>query len=188
MLDNRREASGAKVEDVKFKRVSSPTKQHFELPDAECKRMTQSELSMVIKILNAITLIAHADNALRRQMEIIPNGVERFKEMYDSAESFMLDIIGTISDNQRMRIHRTTQDYEIQARPKLMPESTNVVIDQTVLRNLFNEASHKCVDCVEDKQSCRQCELFKIMEAYAPLNVQYNGFSCPYHNIDWRKD
>ena len=160
-------------------------KKPIELPEEQRERMTQGEMSTVLMMLNAFSLLFGAETSLEKRFSFIPDGKRRFRMVKGQAESLMLDIIGTITEPQRQRLNNTIKDYKVSAVPKLTPESKNVIVERDKLEMLVNEARIKCLTCMEDRETCKRCKLFQFLDGYTPLDDYYHGFLCPYSNADW---
>ena len=50
---------------------------------------------------------------------------------------------------------------------------------------LLDCARWKCHDCIEDGESCRKCQLYKLLEATTPMDDYGDGMICPYSLAQW---
>ena len=96
------------------------------------------------------------------------------------------DLVGTIRRSQCQQIWGTMKDFEMRLLPKLTPGSTNIVLTKEEGKQLLDCARWKCHDCIEDGESCRQCQLYKLLEATTPMDDYGDGMICPYSLAEWR--
>ena len=90
------------------------------------------------------------------------------------------DIVGTIPAKQARQIQNTFSDNELQFRPKMSPDSKNMVVDREIMEELLQMTKSECNECAKDDEECRECPLYQILTAIAPLEDYGNGFLCPY--------
>ena len=75
-------------------------------------------------------------------------------------------------------------DLEIRAIPKYTPSSGNNIITNEALYQLVKSAKTKCDICTCTGEEARECELYKVFEAYYPLDDYGEGYTCPYYQLE----
>ena len=161
------------------------TRQPYQLPDEDCERLKRSEMDAVRMLLAVLSAAAYAKEDLFDRLECVPYGNQRMRLALGGLRAVCDDVVGTISKSQCKQIYGTMKDFRIELRPRLMPGSTNVVMTKEQGKELLDLARWQCHDCVKDGEECRQCRLYKIMEATTPLNDYGDGLVCPYALADW---
>ena len=156
----------------------------FSLPEEQCERLVRQELLAVRWIMAALDILVPAKKDIEKRLSIIPDGIERMDEVIRLMKELSDDIAGTINRNQCRHIWNTYKDFELRLVPKLSPGSTNLILEKEQGKILIDSARVKCNDCVEDENSCRKCDLYKILEATTPMD-EYVGMICPYSLATW---
>lgn len=156
------------------------------LDEKDCERMTRTELEGLKWLIAMDYVCASVGRDLRKRLESIPYGKERMRLASGGIRSIASDLIGTITKEQARVLQSTTKDYVVRLAPKAAPLGSNVLLDRESLVKLAECAREKCRICTEDGESCRECELYKFLEATTPLDDYGNGLLCPYTLKDWK--
>ena len=162
-------------------------RQPYMLPEADCERLMRSELTAVRMLLAALSSATYAKEDLDDRLKCVPHGRERFRLALGGLRAVCDDLIGTISRSQCKQIYGTMKDFEMRLLPKLTPGSTNIIMTKEQGKDLLECARWKCHDCVEDGEHCRDCRLYKVLEATTPLDNYGDGLVCPYALVDWEE-
>lgn len=162
-------------------------RQPYMLPEADCERLMRSELTAVRMLLAALSSATYAKEDLDDRLKCVPHGRERFRLALGGLRAVCDDLIGTISRSQCKQIYGTMKDFEMRLLPKLTPGSTNIIMTKEQGKDLLDCARWKCHDCVEDGERCRECQLYKVLEATTPLDDYGDGMICPYALADWKE-
>jgi len=162
-------------------------RQPYKLPDADCERLMRSELTAVRMLLAAMSTAAYAEEDLQDRLECVPYGRQRMRLAVGSLRAICDDVIGTISVSQCKQIYGTMRDFEMRLLPKLTPGSTNIIMTKEQGKDLLDCARWACHACVKDGESCRECRLYKILEATTPLDDYGDGMLCPYALAEWKE-
>ena len=157
----------------------------YTLQDDQCERLLRSEMTALRILLAALSSAAYAQTDLQKRLECIPYGKERLRMAVGGLRAVCDDLIGTVSRQQCQQIYGTMMDFEMRLLPKLTPGSTNIIMTQEQGKDLIDCARWKCQACVEDGNSCRQCRLYKLLEATTPLDDYGEGLICPYALQEW---
>ena len=155
------------------------------LDDKDCVRMTRNELTAVRELMGALFYIDSAKVELGKRLKEIDRGMERMIEARDALDALAADIVGTMTSAQCKQIRNTTKDMRMQIVPKLTPGSTNVILQDSQLKDLVTCAQEKCRVCTAMDEDARQCELYRVLEAVVPLDDYGNGLSCPYDRTEF---
>ena len=158
----------------------------YRLPDDQCERLNRTEMNAMIMLLAHLSSTVYAETDLAKRLECIPNGKKRFHLLVGQFKAICDDLAGTISPQQCKTLYGTMKDNELRIVPKLMPGSPNLILSKEQAQELMDIAREKCVMCTEDGESCRQCGLYKIMEALVPMQDYGAGLICPYSTAEWR--
>lgn len=162
-------------------------RQPYMLPEADCERLMRSELTAVRMLLAALSSATYAKEDLDDRLKCVPHGRERFRLALGGLRAVCDDLIGTISRSQCKQIYGTMKDFEMRLLPKLTPGSTNIIMTKEQGKDLLECARWKCHDCVEDGERCRECQLYKVLEATTPLDDYGDGMICPYALANWKE-
>lgn len=162
-------------------------RQPYTLPDEACERLMRSELTAVRMLLAALSTAAYAQEDLQARLESVPYGKQRMRLAVGSLRAICDDVIGTISKSQCKQIYGTMKDFEMRLLPKLTPGSTNIIMTKEQGKELLDCARWACHACVKDGESCRECRLYKILEATTPLDDYGDGMLCPYALAEWKE-
>lgn len=160
-------------------------KEPYMLPDDQCERLVRREMNAVRMMLAALSVAAYAQEDLKSRLECVPAGNQRMRMAVGSLWSVVNDLIGTISRAQAKQIYGVMKDFEMRLLPKMTPGSTNVVMTKEEGMALIDCAKWKCHNCVEDGNSCRECKLYKLLEATTPMDDYGNDMLCPYAMAEW---
>ena len=145
----------------------------------------RSELTAVRMLLAALSTAAYAQEDLQKRLECVPYGNQRLKLAVGGLRAVCDDVIGTITRSQCKQIYGTMKDFEMRLLPKLTPGSTNIIMTKEQGKDLLDCARWKCHDCIEDGESCRKCQLYKLLEATTPMDDYGDGMICPYSLAEW---
>lgn len=156
------------------------------LRDEDCERLNRSEYEAIRCLLGAVSYTAHAKDDLQKRLECIPSGRQRMGMVLGGLKSIADDLIGTVPVGQCKQIRNTMQDMDMRMVPKLTPMSQNVILEKDVAKALIDTTREKCVGCVEDEKSCRECALYKVLESFLPLDTYEGGLLCPYSLSEWK--
>ena len=159
----------------------------YTLPDADCERLMRSEMTAVRMLLAALSTAAYAKDDLKARLECVPDGNRRLRLALGLLRAVCDDVVGTISLAQSRQILGTMKDYEMRLVPKLTPMSTNIIMTKEEGKDLLNLAREKCVGCTEDGDSCRECKMYKLLEATTPMDDYGSGLICPYSLAKWEE-
>lgn len=159
----------------------------YQLPDEDCTRLMRSEMTAVRMLLAALSTAAYAKEDLSDRLECVPYGKERLRMAVGGLRAVCDDVIGTISKAQCKQIYGTMKDFEMRLLPKLTPLSTNIIMTKEQGKDLLECARWRCHDCVEDGEHCKECKLYKILEATTPLDDYGDGMLCPYALATWKE-
>lgn len=159
----------------------------YMLPDADCTRLKRSEMTAVRMLLAALSNAAYAKDDLAERLEFVPNGKRRFRLALGGLRAVCDDLVGTISRDQCRQICGTMKDFEMRLLPKLTPGSTNIIMTKEQGKELLDCARWKCRACVEDGEHCKECRLYRLLEATTPLEDYGDGLVCPYALVDWEE-
>ena len=158
----------------------------YSLPDDQCERLVRNEMTAVRMLLAALSTTLYAQKDLAARLECVPDGNRRMRLAVGGLRAICDDLVGTISRSQCQQIWGTMKDFEMRLLPKLTPGSTNIIMTKEQGKQLLDCARWKCHDCIEDGESCRKCELYKLLEATTPMDDYGNGMICPYSLAEWR--
>lgn len=168
------------------KKKHTPNPKRYWLDEKDCERMTRTELNAMKWLLAMLCSTDEAQDDLKHRLECIPNGVARMRMTVGGFRAIVEDLIGTITFQQAKAIQGTMNDYETRIVPKATPATLDtIVFPKEQARELINCAKERCNLCIEDGESCRKCQLYKVLEATVPLDDYGDGHVCPYLNIDW---
>lgn len=157
------------------------------LPDDQCERLRRSEMQAVRMMLAVISVAAYAKEDLADRLKSVPYGQERMRLAVGCMKAICDDLIGTVSKSQCKQLYGTAKDFEMRLLPKLTPWSTNIVMTKEEGKALMDCARWKCHSCVEDGDSCRACQLYKVLEATTPMDDYGDGLICPYSLAQWEE-
>ena len=159
----------------------------YMLPDEDCERLNRVEMQAVRMMLAALSTAAYAKDDLKERLECVPDGNKRFRLALGGLRAVCDDVIGTVSRSQCKQIYGTMKDFEMRLLPKLTPGTTNIIMTKDQGKDLLECARWKCHDCVEDGEACRQCKLYKLLEATTPMDSYGDGLICPYALAKWEE-
>lgn len=154
------------------------------LPPEECERMNRKEFEAMRVLTAAHSYAEYAGEDLQKRLEMIPDGKKRMQDALTGLRDLSGDLVGTMTLGQCKQLMNTMKDLEMRIVPCLTPRSTNVIIERDLMQGVVDIAMEKCRDCVEDGQSCRKCDLYKILEAITPME-EYSELRCPYAITEW---
>ena len=159
----------------------------YMLPDEDCERLNRVEMQAVRMMLAALSTAAYAKDDLKERLECVPDGNKRFRLALGGLRAVCDDVIGTVSRSQCKQIYGTMNDFEMRLLPKMTPGTTNIIMTKDQGKDLLECARWKCHDCVEDGEACRQCKLYKLLEATTPMDSYGDGLICPYALAKWEE-
>lgn len=160
-------------------------RQPYMLPDEDCERLNRTQMTAVRMMLAALSVATYAKDDLRDRLECVPYGNERMRMAVGGLRAVVDDLVGTISRGQCRQIYGTMKDFEMRLLPKMTPGTTSIVMTKDEGKELLDCARWKCHDCVEDGNSCRECRLYKLLEATTPMDSYGDGMVCPYALAEW---
>ena len=169
------------------RRENEPNPKRVYWDDKDCERMNKAEFNAVRALLVTLNYAAYANEDLAKRLECIPHGKQRFAMALGGLRALCDDLLGITTTQQAKQLYNTMKDMVVQVIPKLAPKSQNVVFEKEIAKSLLDMAMEKCNDCVETGETCRKCELYKIMEATTPLDHYGDGLMCPYANATWEE-
>lgn len=155
------------------------------LDEKDCERMTRDEYLAVQAMYVCLHFVATAEEDLRRRLECLPYGRQRMRLAVGCVKALVEDMIGTMTLNQAKMLRNTLDDMEVRIVPKATPKKTNVLTPKDTFMELVDCAKERCRECTMNDSQCRDCELYKILEATVPLDDYGNGLLCPYNRLDW---
>lgn len=120
---------------------------------------------------------------LNRRLQMIEGQDKINKIIKDSSELFE-DILDTVPAAQKRNLRNTFTDYKIALVPLLQPDSTNIIMQRDIAKELVDVAMAKCVGCVEDDKSCKKCRLYKLLEVLTTPS-HYETLLCPFSLAEW---
>lgn len=159
----------------------------FSLPDEQCERLNRTEMQSVRWMLAALNSCIYAQRDLDKRLEMIPNGKTRFRLMLGQIRAICNDLVGTTPKGQCKQIKNTMNDMDLRLVPKMAPVGNRVVVDVHDLHYIVSHAQKDeelCQTCVRTGDECKECQLYRILEAIAPLEDWGSGMICPYGG-DW---
>lgn len=162
-------------------------RQPYTLPEDQCERLKRTELTAVRMLLAVISMAAYAQEDLHDRLESVPYGNQRMRLAVGCMKAICDDVIGTISQSQCKQLYGTTRDFEMRLLPKLTPGSTNIIMTKEQGKELLDCARWACHACVKDGEACRECRLYKLLEATTPLDDYGDGMLCPYALAKWEE-
>ena len=161
-------------------------KTFYQLPEEDCERLKRSEMQALRWSLAAVNSVAYAQEDLAERLECIPQGKVRWRLMLGHLRACLNDIIGTVPRKQCATIKNTMNDMELRMVPKYSPTSQKVVLNAEDLSYLVAHAKKDiCSVCILTDDECRECELYKILEAIAPREDWGSKTVCPYLTEEW---
>ena len=156
-----------------------PPKEPFELPDDQCERLKRQEMMAAQMMLTCFSNLMYVREDLQDRLGQVPYGRQRMNMLIGQFRSLLTDTMGTVSDKQRHHLQGVVKDMEVRLVPKMTPITTSVVLTKDEGKELVNAAQEQCRVCSLDSEECRQCKLYRLLEAVVPLD-DYSGYSCPY--------
>lgn len=164
-------------------------RKRFSLPPEQCERLNRQEFVAVKWMIAFLSTINQAEPDVQKRLECIPYGKERFRMMRGQLDAIVNDLVGTITIQQAKQLNNVIHDMTLQMVPKLSPITHNCVVNTEELAYLVKQAQlNRCLGCIKTDDECRSCDLYKILEAYAPRPDYGDGGICPYSRGDWMED
>lgn len=161
----------------------------YQLPEDQCERLNRSEMNALKWCLAAVNSVAYAEDDLADRLECIPSGKARWRLMLGQMRACINDIIGTIPRKQGNTIRNLMNDMELRMVPKYTAYDRRVIMDVEDLSYLVAHAKKDeslCMTCTYTGDECRQCELYKTLEAIAlQEHWEKDSMICPYNREDW---
>lgn len=155
-------------------------KRRVYLREEDCVRMNRYEVDGIRKMIAALYTANSSGSDLQKRLQIIPHGAKRFRMVIGGLNAIANDIIGTMTRGQARQVQNTLNDNKLVIVPKLSTVSDNVVLDREIAADLISAAKARCRYCTKDGVSCRQCKLYKLLEAVSPKADYGSGMLCPY--------
>lgn len=160
-------------------------KQPFELPDEQCERLTRNEMSAVRMLLILSSEMNYAKEDLQKIMGIVPNGKARMNMLVGNCTSLFKDVLGAMSDKQRKVLKNSALDYDLKIVPKVSAGQTSIAVQKDDMTELVNCAREKCKLCALSGLEAKNCKLYRLLEAYIPLDDYGAEIICPYAYQEW---
>lgn len=160
-------------------------KEPYRCPEADRERVRKSEMTAIKMLITLLSVTANAKDDLADRLKRIPRGRWKIAAAFGLLYSVIEDVRGTIPKNQNLQIEGTINDYKVQVVPRAVPLSDNVVMTRSQAWELVRMAKDRCTACTEDGYSCRQCRLYKFLEATDPQEDYGSGISCPYSHVNY---
>lgn len=164
--------------------VVEPDPRRVSLPAKECERMNRSEYQALETLVAFTQVFENVKGDLMKRAGKIKNGARRLNSAYNITNAIVSDIVGTITKPQARNLWNTMLDKDFRYTLRTTPIGNDVVIDADTVKDLITCAKDKCVGCVEDADSCRECKLYQCLEVITPLDDYGNGMLCPY----WKEE
>ena len=157
----------------------------FVLPDEECQRMTQPEMTSLRWLMNIASELERSREDLKKRLEMVPHGMQRMNMLSGGMDSLFADVLGTVSRKQCRNLIHTANDYRVRLVPTVSGDVPSVAVRKDDFKTLVDAAREKCKHCAEDGKSARKCELYQLLEVYVPLSDYGNDLMCPYVFREW---
>lgn len=164
--------------------ASEPDPRRVHLPEKDCERLTRPEYEALESLLVLSLIFQRVKGNLKKRAECIPYGKFRLEGAYGCIDALLGDIVGTITHEQARSLWNTLADKDVRFVPRTVPAGKDVLVDLETMQDLIRSAKEKCVGCVEDDESCRECRLYKVLEVICPLDDYSNGMLCPYYRTE----
>ena len=159
----------------------------FELPKNERVRLTQNEMTGVRWCLNLAAELNFAKEHLQRRLAMIPYGRQRMNMAIGALESLFQDMKGTMTENQCNSLANTVRDYSVRLVPNIGVDPRRLAVSEEDFKTLITAAQEKCKYCTEDGRGARKCALYKLLEAYVPLDDYGDDIWCAYASQKWEE-
>ena len=160
----------------------------FTLPDNECERLTRPEMNAVKLLLSLTSIVNYAKDDLKRHLDLIPDGNQRFSNATEDINSILQDVLGTVSVKQTKQLLNDAKDLEVRLVPKMTRDQAAVLFYRDEFQSMVDCAREKCKFYSEDGNTCRNCVLYGILEAKVPLDdYEDDGITCPYAYREWER-
>lgn len=167
--------------------MAKKEREAFILPNEQCRRLNHSEMLAVRWVLNMASELNMAKGDLAHLLDAVPNGKSRMNMLVGQVNALFTDILGVVSDNQRQVLRNSARDYAVKLVPKVMTTKSYVALDKADFQELVTSAKNKCKYCPLDGKEALKCSLYKLLEAYVPLDDYGNSdISCPYAYEEWK--
>lgn len=157
----------------------------YSLPDSQCERLLRPELIAVRMLLASLSSASYAKEDLQKRLECVPDGNRRLRLALGGLKAVCDDLVGTITSQQAKQLLGTMKDYEMRLVPKLTPLSENILLTKEQGKDLIDCAREMCNVCTRDGHTCRECRLYKLLEATTPLDHYGDDIMCPYSLATW---
>ena len=148
-------------------------------------RLTRNEKVSMIVLAYACTILEDLQKEIPDRLNMIPDGLNRVKEISDRANGVLDELRLTIPMNQRMNLSNTAQDYEFRLAPKATPQTTTVIMTKDEFRDLVDYARIRCRECTDDDDECGKCGLYQLLTEVLPLEDYHDTNLCPYNMGEW---
>ena len=160
----------------------------FKMEWADRRRMCKDEMDTLKMLMVALSELVKSANGLKKNLELIPDGMERMGGICDAMQELYEDILGTVSEAQLKHIKNVIHDCEIVLRNKAITNGAGNTVRMTVdeAKALVQAARFGgyCTECFMESPECETCSLFNVLSAVIPLD-DYSGVLCPYNTAKW---
>lgn len=163
-------------------------REHYELPDDQCERLTGNEMDGLRWCLNTTSMLFVAKDNLQKRLECVPYGRERMNMLTGGMNALFQDLLGTVTNKQRKALRNTARDYKIKLVPAVGMEKSIMAVDEQDFKTLISAAKNKCKDCTKCGMVVRKCPLYQILEVYVPLDEYDDTIMCSYAYKKWEED
>lgn len=162
-----------------------PRKAPYKIPDEECERLRRPEMAACRTIMTLASDLHYAQDDLADRLDCIPYGKARLNMIVGGIDSLFTDLVGTISDKQRLQLLRQAQDLVMKAVPKMDMNNNKVMVYLDDIKELVECARAQCRQCADTGEEARKCRLYKWLEANIPLDDYGDDLICPYAREEW---
>ena len=152
------------------------------------RRLHKEEMDSIKMIIATFSEWQKSREYLKKNLELIPNGIERMDRVCNDMKEMYEDILGTVTQEQLKHIMSIIHDCEIVIRNKSVTSGTGNNVRMTVdeAKALVQAARFGgyCTECLMESPECETCHLFNVLSAVIPLD-DYSGTLCPYNTAKW---
>ena len=160
--------------------------QKFAIPSREdAWDLNRREKTCVLFLMNVVSAFIDAKGDIGDRVKKIDGGEELLQKVCEMSIKLLEDVRTTIPERQRSNLNNTAHEYELRLVPKMTPGSTAVVVSKEEFRTLVDAAQAKCLECVDDCEEAKKCDLYKMLVVSLPMD-KYDGIGlCPYNGAEW---
>lgn len=163
-------------------------RQPFKMEWGDRTRLHKEEMDSIKMIIATFSEWHKALGYLKKNLEMIPDGVERMNRVCNDMQEMYEDILGTVTKDQLKHIMSIIHDCEIVIRNKSVTNCTGNNVRMTIdeAKALVQAARFGgyCTECFMESPECETCALFNVLSAVIPLD-DYSGVLCPYNTAKW---